>query len=132
MFTLGEEVLIEDECRIFRMVRQDRVTPGEGGGIRPSSQAFTDSDDDGKMSVFIEDEILAEGYKPADLLNLDQFPGYMACWWEARTLRALLQEIERDPIDFFPGHGLVGDTRGTRSLGTRRQLAKAAHWLDSD
>lgn len=130
MSTLGTEVPIDETCRILRMIRPDWVTPAEGGGRRPSSQAFTDSDDDGMMSVFIEDEILAAGHKATDLLELEEFPGYFACWWEARVLYNLSQVIERDPVEFFPGHGLVSDSSGPRTLSVRRKLAKAAKWLD--
>lgn len=130
MFTLGSEVPIDDKCRVFRMIRPDWITPIEGNGQRPSSQSFTDGNDDGKMSVFIEDEILAAGHKATDLRDLEEFPGYLTCWWECRFLRELAQTIVRDPVEFFPGHGLVSDSNGSRTLSVRRRLAKSAKWLE--
>lgn len=115
-----------DECRVFRLIRTDWVVDG----ARPSSQAFADHRESGKMSVYLEDEITAAGFSPNDLtLTVPEYHDYLVCWWTAGVVRALGQVIERDPNLHFPGHALIADEKGKRSAGTRKKLATAAQWL---
>jgi len=117
-----------DDCRAFRLIRPDWVMDDEGVK-RPTSQAFADSAEDGKLSVFLEDEIRAAGKSPEDLLGLAEFPRYRLCWIRVGALRSLDQLIERDPQPIFPGHALVSNVnKGRRSTGTRRKIAFAVRW----
>jgi hypothetical protein len=119
-----------DECRAFRLIRPDWVREDQGVE-RPTSQAFTDSAEDGKLSVFLEDEIRAARKSPGCLLGLPEFPGYRLCWIRVGALRSLDQLIERDPQPIFPGHALVSNVnKGKRPLTTRRKIAIAVEWWD--
>lgn len=120
---------IPDGVRVFRCVKEDDVVDKGDGTVRPKSSVFSDHREDGAMSVYLEDEILAEGKKPEDLLKL--WPGYRLCYLTAREYRDLNQHIERAPDDVFPGHANVTDNAGKRSAGRRTKLAEKARWLDS-
>jgi hypothetical protein len=114
-----------DECLVYRLIKPEWVTPD---GSRPKSQAFSDHRDDGALSVFLSDEMDAEGKTVADLRKL--MPGYSVCGASVAEFRALRQTITRDPTDLFPGHAAVRDVTGKRSGGTRSKLAKVVRWYE--
>jgi hypothetical protein len=113
------------------LIRPDWVK-SEDGKERPSSQAFSNSKEDGSMSVFLEDQIAAEGSTIEDILKKQ--PGYRACWWTAKELRNEFgQVIAREPVDDFPGHGGVKHTTGTSRPGSvRTKMAIKARWHDAE
>ncbi|MHA6762188.1 hypothetical protein [Streptacidiphilus sp. PAMC 29251] len=120
---------IPDDYTIIRMIKPDWRMP-EDGVLRPTSQAMADSSDDGAMSTFISEDIFAAGRLIKELSELPKFAGHFPCIWLAGELRGLGQEIERDPIDEFPGHALVRDSKGSRGSKARRRLAKASRWIE--
>jgi hypothetical protein len=122
------EQAIPDDTRVFRCVRADAIVVDDvTGRERPKSSVFSDHKEDGAMSVYLEDEILADGKKPEDLLQL--WPGYRICYLTVGQLRELGQVIVRASIEEFPGHANVTDAQGKRSNGLRTKLAKRAEWL---
>ena len=70
----------------------------------------------------------AAGNTVADLGSL--WPGYRVCGITVGQVRALGQQVVRDPIKEFPGHAAVRDLTGRRSAGTRAKLAKAVKWYE--
>jgi hypothetical protein len=119
---------IADDVRAFRLVRPDDVVHDDlTDKDRPKSSVFTDHPEDGAMSVFLEDEILAAGKKPEDLLS--SWPGYKICYLTVGQLREYGQLIARAPADNFPGHANVTDSSGKRNGGRKTKLAKGAQWL---
>jgi len=120
---------IDGAVRVFRFVKEDDVMPTENGE-RPKSSCFSDHREDGAMSVFLEDEIVAEGRKPEELYEI--WPGYRVCYHTVAEYRELGQIIRRKKIADFPGHANVTDRTGKRSAGRKTRLAKTARWLDRD
>lgn len=114
-----------DHCLLYRLIRPDWVAPD---GNRPKSQAFSDHPADGALSMFLSDEMEAAGKTVADLAKL--WPGYRVCGITVGQVRALGQQVVRDPIEEFPGHAAVRDLTGRRSGGTRAKLAKAVKWCE--
>jgi hypothetical protein len=120
---------IPDDVRVFRCVKDEDVIVQDDGKVRPKSSVFSDHRDDGAMSVYLEDEIIAAGKKPEDLLTL--WPGYRLCYLTAGEYRQLNQRIVRAHDDAFPGHANVTDGAGKRSGGRRTKLAQKARWLET-
>ncbi|MFJ6515923.1 hypothetical protein ACIQMO_07485 [Streptomyces sp. NPDC091406] len=112
------------------MLKPDWIRPVDGeSGRRISSNAMASSSSDGGMSVFLAEDVSSAGRTIEELFDLPMFAAYSAaCSWNAGSLRGLGQEIERDPVDYFPGHALVRDPKGKRSLGIKRRLATSADW----
>jgi hypothetical protein len=81
------------------------------------------------MSVFLEDEILAQGRQPEELFTTFD-PTYSVCWHYADEYFELGQQIERSKEDIFPGHANVTDRTGKRSGGKKTKLALSARWLE--
>ncbi|WP_331445665.1 hypothetical protein [Streptomyces xanthochromogenes] len=128
---MGDDSLsVSDETTVIRLLRHDWIIPIDGEiGRRISSNAMANSSSDGGMSVFLEEDIFAAERAVQELFELPMFAAYVAaCSWTAGTLRDLGQEIERDPVDYFPGHALVLDLKGNRTTGNKRKLATSANW----
>jgi hypothetical protein len=120
---------IPDHVRVFRCVdAEEGILIEADGSTRPKSSAFSDHRLDGAMSVYLEDEMLADGKTPQDLLDL--WPGYRLCYHTVGEYRELGQVIVRQPHGSFPGHANVTDGSGRRSASRRTKLAKSARWLD--
>ena len=121
---------LPDTCRVIRVLRPSDLMPASDGKTRPKSSAFTDSRRDGAMSVFLEDDVIAAGKQPEDLLALDMFePGSVLAYHELGYYRNNGQDVRRRPIDEFPGHANVRDTTGKRSGGIMTRMAKSARWM---
>jgi len=113
------------------MIRVSNVVNLEDGRLRPQSSEFSDSREDGAMSVFVEDWVLAANETLESLLR--RFPGSRMSWLYASEYQKENQVVEAAPQDdFFPGHAVVRDRGGKRSAGTRTRLARASQWLDLD
>jgi hypothetical protein len=81
------------------------------------------------MSVYLEDEIIAAGRSPLDLLKV--WTGYRLCYLTVGQLRHEFgQVIDRDPTDDFPGHALVRSETGRRTQRQRSRMAMAAQWYE--
>lgn len=120
---------IPAECRVHRLIKGAWVKPAEfGDGDRPTSQSFSDSDEDGCMSVFLADDMDRAGVTVVDLLKC--FPEYeYCCSWTVKQLNDLGETVVRQPIDEFPGHaGVARSTGGSRGAKARRRLAVQAEW----
>jgi len=81
------------------------------------------------MSVFLEDEIVAQGRQPEELFDVFD-PSYEVCWHYADEYFGLGQRIERAPNEEFPGHANVTDGSGKRPASKKSKLALSAHWLE--
>lgn len=117
--------------RVFRLVRPDGIMSNEDGSSRPQSAIFSDHRSDGAMSVFLEDEIIAAGKTPYDLLQVFD-PTYKVCWHYASEYFDLGQDITRAKDDIFPGHANVTDITGRRTGTKKSKLALSARWLESE
>jgi hypothetical protein len=74
------------------------------------------------MSVWLEDEIKAEGRLVTDLL--ERWPGYWIYSLTVDDLRGEFgQVVSREPVSDFPGHALVRDPSGKRTAGRRTKMA---------
>ena len=117
---------VPDETRVVRVVRPGDVMTSEGV-LRPKSSAFTDSRVDGAMSVFLENDVLADGQAIEDLLGLSIFEDGSTLWWLPMSYyRENGQIVTRRKIDEFPGHANVRDAVGKRSAGKMTRMAKAS------
>lgn len=117
---------IPDDCVVYRLIKPEWVKETDQGE-RPSSQAFTNTREDARMSIYLKDTMDNEGKKIEDLL--EQRPGYRAVWFYASELRELGQEIARDDQLDFPGHALVEHLGGrNRSQSVRTKLSEKARW----
>lgn len=110
-------------------MRPDAIKENEDGSQRPQSGVFSDHKTDGAMSVFLEDEIVAEGQQPEDLFDIFG-PTYEVCWHYADEYFDLGQRIERAKEEIFPGHANVTDSSGKRSAASKSKLALSARWLE--
>jgi hypothetical protein len=111
------------------LVRSDGVIENEEGSKRPQSAIFSDHKADGAMSVFLEDEIVAQGRQPEELFQAFD-PSYEICWHYAEEYFSLGQRIERSKDEIFPGHANVTDRGGKRPAAKRSKLALSARWLE--
>jgi hypothetical protein len=87
---------------------------------RPDSPAFDDDSDDKPMSVVIA----REGRDPNEVLVGHE--GFGLVELTIQELNAVGQEVLRDPLADEPDHALV---MGTKTLATRRHLAKTCRWV---
>lgn len=129
---LDSSVPIADQCRVFRMIRPDWIKDGENGLKRPKSQAFSNSSDDGAMSVFLEDGLAHAGFTLDDVLYHERWRGtpYGVWSFSAKFLRADLgQLIIRDPVPDIPGHGAVSHPGSNRRPdAVRAKMARCGEW----
>ncbi|QDO08275.1 hypothetical protein [Streptomyces sp. S1D4-23] len=123
--------VVLSELTVIRLLKPEWIMQTEDGtGRRISSNAMANSSSDDGMSTFLEEDIIAAGKTVAELFELPIFAAYTdACKWTVSLLRELGQDVERDPVDYFPGHALVIDLKGNRTTGAKRKLAKAAEWI---
>jgi hypothetical protein len=111
------------------LVRPDGIVSNEDGSKRPQSAIFSDHRADGAMSVFLEDEIVAQGRQPEELFDVFD-PTYEVCWHYVDEYSDLGQQIERAESEEFPGHANVTDSSGKRSAARKTKLALSARWLE--
>ncbi len=110
---------LHPETVVWRRI-PPRHFPKKPGVERPDSPAFDDDSDVEPMSVVIA----REGRDPREvLLGHDGF-GLVELTIE--ELEAAGQEVVRDPLPEEPDHALV---MGTKTLATRRLLAKTRRWV---
>lgn len=117
-------------CAVYRILNLDQHIKEDGS---PKSSGFSNSSpeegetvEDCYMSVFLEDEMAAEGKTLADLAE----------WWgtpakifqfSVKQLEDLGEIVRRAPIKEFPGHAAVQRSdRRNRTGGQKRALARAA------
>ena len=117
---------IPPDCTVYRLAKKEDIKP-DG---TPKSSCFSDkAEEDGSsnyMSVYFSDEIQAAG---KSVLDLQQTWGskYTVLAFGATDLRDQGEQLWRDPIDEFPGHGACKRADGTnRTLRQKRNLAKIA------
>jgi hypothetical protein len=122
----SNEEHVPHDCVVYRLIKADWIKETDQGE-RPSSQAFTNTKEDARMSVYLKDAMDKEGKTIEDLLK--ERPGYRACWVFASELRKLGQEITRDDQPDFPGHALVEHLGvRNRSQSVKTKLSEKARW----
>jgi hypothetical protein len=117
---------IPPDCMVYRLAKKSDIKP-DG---TPNSSCFSDmAAEDGSsdyMSVYFSDEIQAAGKSVSDLQQA-WGPKYTVLAFRAADLREQGEQLWRDPIDEFPGHGACKRADGAkRTLGQKRNLAKIA------
>lgn len=115
---------IANDSHLYRRIHPDQFVPDENAGtVRPSSAAFTNSEDGSPMSVALGDTLSDLGRAPATVL--DHYRRHALARLTAAVARESRQTVCRLPVDDEPAHGGVG---GTKSKGVRRQLAQSSVW----
>lgn len=129
---LDPSVPIKDDCLVYRLIRPDWIKVGVDGRLRPKSQAFSNSSEDGTMSVFLADGIEFAGLSLDDILGHEMWRGTAYSCWQlpAGLLRVDLgQTIVRDPIPEIFGHGAVSHPGANRRPdGVRAKMALLGCW----
>jgi hypothetical protein len=117
---------IPPDCTVYRLAKKCDIKP-DG---TPKSSCFSDkAAEDGSsnyMSVYFSNEMQAAG---KSVLDLQQVWGskYTVLAFRAADLRKQGEQLWRDPIDEFPGHGACKRADGAnRNLRQKRNLAKIA------
>jgi len=94
------------------------------GAMRPTSQAFHDSENGHPMSVLLAKVMLEKGRGSNDALQgLERFA---LASLTARSVRDLKQGIARDPLLEEPAHAVVF---GEKKKSVSKKMAKLAQWL---
>jgi hypothetical protein len=119
---MPDDPTIPDAAIVWRYVVGTWVVAGKDGqGSRPSSGAFEDSSDDPMSAV-----LASPNRDPATAMpERHRGTGAGVVLFEARFLRSLGLQLERDPQPDEPDHILV---RGNKTRSLRRKLAENAKW----
>jgi hypothetical protein len=130
---------LPDSSRVIRVIRPSGLMPRDEtqpttpdlASKRPKSPEFSVSREDGAMSVFLEDDILAAGRSLEEILTLDMFEsGSVLCWLPISFYREQGHAVTRRDIRQFPGHANVRGSNGKLTSGAQTRLAKNSRWLE--
>jgi hypothetical protein len=120
-----DDLSIGNDVRLFRRIHPSCIVMDENlNCLRPSSQAFNDSQDGTPMSVNREDILKQENRDPASLLTGFNEWGLAAL--TAGRMRENGQGIGPDPLPDERSHALVFGPKPTKA---RKRIAKTAEWV---
>jgi hypothetical protein len=120
-----DDTTIRDDAKLLRRVPPHHfvIDPKREGGLRASSAAF-DDDEDGPMSVYLE-EILTAGGRHARCV-LAGHKCFALATISAGSARAHGQKIVRNPQPSEPAHTLVCEPK---PKAVQKALERASRWV---
>ena len=120
-----DDASIGNDVRLFRRIHPQWIVRDDNlKCLRPSSQAFNNSQDDTPMSVNREDILQQERREPATLLA--GFNEWALAAIRAGTMREQGQGIASDPTPEEASHALVF---GAKPSNVRKRIARSAEWV---
>lgn len=125
---MSDDLTIDDADFVIRRIPFGHTKRLPDGRDVPNSDRFRDSDDGSGMSADLLSLLEAEGISVAELQR--RYPGFRFWKIKVADLRALNQEIHRQPVEGNPAHVEIFDRNGERRRPTRKKIAKLGEWLD--